>query len=418
MTAWSSPAVGAVAGRAVVLFGSYDNAVHAFDAAGGEPLWRFTTGAGVYGTPVLWEGGGRPRVFAASSDRMVYALDAADGRRLWNHLVEPYRPTLGGARLPAPCVGRVLGRDAVFAAHWVFDRSLAGSLQRGGVTALSAEEGEVLWRRDLGDNEMTAPVCARAGGQGLLLVGSSNGNVYALEADTGRVLWRHADLDAVRSPPAFVEIGGKGRALVASKYGALRALDGESGAELWAYKTGDRITGSPAAAEVAGRRVALVGSYDRSLHAVDAETGALLWRATTRGGIYGSPALAGEAVLFGAWDHRLHAVAAGSGAPLWSFYTGRPLWEAIALDESTWSSPAAALVNGRWMVYAGSYDGKVYALPLDELVASTGPGGSNLGFWLSFPAALLCAGLLAVAFTRRARRREAAAAGARGATGR
>ncbi len=57
------------------------------------------------------------------------------------------------------------------------------------------------------------------------------------------------------------------------------------------------------------------------------------------------------------------------------------------------------------MAYFGSYDGNLYALPLDELAAPGGPGRSNLVFWLSFPMAMLAAGLLAVFFTRRARRR-------------
>jgi len=408
MTVWSSPALGAVGGRAVLLAGSYDHSLHAFDAASGQPLWKFTTGGGVYGTPALWERGGRPVVFAASSDRLLYALDASDGRRLWNHVVEDYRPTLGGARLPAPCLGRARGRDAVFVAHWVFDRSLAGSLQRGGVTALDAEEGSVLWRRDLGDNEMTAPLYAEIGGRGILLVGSSNGNLYALDADRGEPIWRHVELDAVRSPPAVLDLGGEGRILTASKYGALRALDVRSGAEIWSYKTGDRITGSPALAERRGRAIALVGSYDRSLHAVDAATGAPIWRHETRGGIYGSPCLAGPAALVASWDHRLHAVSAESGALLWSFHAGRPLWDAIALDESTWSSPAAARINGRWMAYFGSYDGNLYALPLDELAAPAGPARANFAFWVSFPIALLAAGLLALLFTRRARARAAA----------
>lgn len=415
MTAWSSPALGEVDGRALLLAGSYDRSVYALDAASGEPVWKFTTGGGVYGTPAL-RAGSAPRAFVASSDRLVYALDARDGRRLWSHAVEEYRPTLGGARLAAPALGSAGGREAVFVAHWVFDRSIAGSLQRGGVTALDAETGGVLWRAPLGDNEMTAPLFARVGARGLLFVGSSDGTLRALDADRGEVVWTRVELDAIRSPPALLDAGGAPRLLLASKYGALRALDAATGAPAWSYKTGDRVTGSPAVAEVEGRAVAVLGSYDRSLHAVDAATGAPLWRHETRGGLYGSPCLAGGAVLAASWDHRLHAVAAGTGAPLWSFYAGRPLWEAIALDESTWSSPAAARVNGRWMAYFGSYDGTLYALPLDELAAPGGPARSNLAFWVSFPLAALAAAGLALLFTRRAR---AAGGGAgRGATGR
>jgi eukaryotic-like serine/threonine-protein kinase len=405
MTVWSSPALGAVGGRALLFAGSYDRSLYAFDAATGEPLWKFTTGGGIYGAPVLWDDRGQARIFVASSDRLIYALDADDGRRIWNHQVEEYRPTLGGARLAAPCLGQAGGRDAVFVAHWVFDRSLAGSLQRGGVTALDARSGQVLWRRELGDNEMAAPLYAAVGGRRLLLVGSSNGNLYALDADRGETLWRRVELDAVRSPPALAEPAGKPLVILASKYGTLRALDPATGTEVWSYKTGDRITGSPAVAEVGGRILVLVGSYDRYLHAVDAATGALVWRHATRGGIYGSPAVAGSVILTSSWDHQLHAVSARDGSLLWSYYTGRPLWDAIALDESTWSSPAAARLNGRWMAYFGSYDGNLYALSMDELAVSAGPGRMNLGFWISLPLAVVAAGLLAVFFTRRGRRR-------------
>lgn len=405
MTVWSSPSVGEVDGRAVLFAGSYDRNVYAFDAASGEVLWRFTTGGAVLGTPVVRAHGAHRTVLAASSDRIVYALDAADGRRLWSHAVEDYRPTLGGARLAAPALGQARGTAAAFVAHWVFDRSLAGSLQRGAVTALDAESGAVLWRTELSDNEMTAPVFAEVGGRGLLFVGSSNGGLYALDADSGAVIWRRVELDAVRSPPALLDVGGAPRLLAASKYGTLRALDAATGEVAWSYRTADRITGSPAVAMAGARPVALVGSHDQALHAVDAATGRPLWRHVTRGGLYGSPCLAGPLAIAAAWDHRLHAVGAERGEARWSFYVGRPLWDAVALDESTWSSPVAARVNGRWMAYFGSYDGNLYALPLDELEGTGGPAGANLAFWISLPVALLGAAALAVALTRRARRR-------------
>ena len=52
--------------------------------------------------------------------------------------VEEYRPSLGGARLEAPCAGEVRGAPAVFVAYWVWDRSLGRNLQRAGVVALGA----------------------------------------------------------------------------------------------------------------------------------------------------------------------------------------------------------------------------------------------------------------------------------------
>jgi outer membrane protein assembly factor BamB len=155
--------VALVKGSPVVVVGSYDHNVYALDARTGDKLWRFTTGGGVYSTPAIWHAparggkersdtarGGKERsdtarrsgatqdtarrsgatqdtarvlVFAAASDRAIYALDAESGRRVWVHTLEAWRPTMGGARLSAPAVGRAGGRWAVFVGHWVWDKS-------------------------------------------------------------------------------------------------------------------------------------------------------------------------------------------------------------------------------------------------------------------------------------------------------
>jgi outer membrane protein assembly factor BamB len=416
MTVWSSPALGLVAGRAVVVAGNYDHTVYALDAASGEQLWKLTTGGPVYATPVFWRQGERAIVFAASTDRLVYSIDAESGRQLWVHSVEDYRPTLGGARLAAPCVGGTgPDDDAVFVAFWIWDRSLANSMQRAGVLALSAVAGKPLWRQELGDNELTAPIFARVAARALLFLGSANGNVYALEAATGRVLWQKTELDSVRSPPAFVAGAGGPLVLMGSKYGTVRALDAVTGAERWARKTGDRITGSPA---IAGRERPrlFVGSYDRLLRALDAQSGAELWRYPARGGIYSSPALVGTRpalVLSSAWDHLLHAVDQDKGEAAFTAFTGRPQWNVAGMDDSNWSSPAAARIAGRWTAFVGSYDGTLRALPLEGADRAAPDLRSNLLFWLSFPAVLVPFLLLALTLTRRSRRRRGQATPAR-----
>lgn len=409
LTIWSPPAIASVAGRPLLVVGSYDRSVYALDAATGVRAWRYTTGGAVYAAPILVREPDGVVVYAASSDRTIYALDAATGRPRWVHSVEAYRPSLGGARLEAPAAGAVAGERAIFVAHWVWDRSLGGNLQRAGVTALHAADGKPLWSRDLGDNQLTAPLYVEVAGRPRLYVGSANGNLYALDAADGRVLWHHTELDAVRGPPALLD-GPDPLIIGASKYGAVRALDPETGAERWSFKTGDRVTGSPALFGVGGRTLVAVGSYDRTLYALDAATGAPVWRYAARGGIYSSPAIAGadgEAplVVVSAWDHNLHVVSGLDGAARLRRYTGRPLWDVSGLDESNWSSPIVARLGGRWMAFVGSYDGALRALPLDESAPSAVRSGANLGFWLSLPAALVPLVGLALFLTRRHRRK-------------
>ena len=413
MTVWSSPALASVEGRALLVVGNYDHIVYALAAAMGEPLWKFTTGGPVYAAPVFFREGDRMLLLAASTDRLVYAIDAVLGRQVWVHSVEDYRPTLGGARLASPCVGGIgASDDAVFVAYWVWDRSLANSLQKSGVLALALADGKPLWRQELGDNELSAPIFVRMAGHGRLFLGSANGNLYALDAATGAVQWRKTELDAVRSPPAFFVSSSGPLVVTGSKYGTVRGLDAASGAERWNYRTGDRITGSPVI--LAGRdgARAFVGSYDRSLHALDAADGSPIWRFAARGGLYSSPALVASGrqpmVLVLGWDHMLHAIAEKNGEPLFSAFTGRPLWNVAGMDDSNWSSPVAGRIGDRWMAFVGSYDGTLRALPLGEADRAAPALRSNRWFWLSFPLVLIPFLALALGLTGRERRRQRA----------
>jgi outer membrane protein assembly factor BamB len=414
MTNWSSPALGVADGRAIVAVGSYDHTIYALDAASGDLVWKVTTGGPVSAAPVFWQTGDKAWIFATSSDRLVYALDAADGRQIWVHGVESYRPTLGGARLASPCVGEVAGaKDAVFVPYWVWDSSLANSMQRGGVLALSAHDGKPIWKREIGDNELTAAVFARIGEQRRLFIGSSDGNVLGMDADDGRVLWKQTELDAVRGAPAFVDAEANPLVVMASKYGSVRGLDARTGAERWRFKTGDRITGAPAVLATGRAPRVFVGSYDRRLYAIDATQGKVVWSYGAQGGIYSSAALVPNGsqpmVLASAWDNLLHALDLAKGSALFTAFTGRPLWNVAGLDESNWSSPAAARVNGSWMVYQGSYDGTFRALPLEDTDRVTPVLRSNFWFWVSFPIALVPVALFAIYVTRRHRTKARAA---------
>jgi outer membrane protein assembly factor BamB len=407
MSVWTSPALGAIGDDPVLVIGSYDHNVYCLDAATGELRWKVSTGDGVYAGPVLWN----DTAYVTSSDRLLYAFDLDTGALRWSHSVESFRPTLGGARLSSPTIGRVETRPAVFFGHWVWDRSLSQSMQEGGISALDATSGEVLWRAPLGDNELTAPVYFEGAGGRWLYVGSSTGNLFALAADTGQVLWTQTELDAVRGAPAVADGPAGPRVVMASKYGTVRCLNASDGHELWRYKTGDWVTAAPVVAPILGRELVLVGSYDRSLYGLDLLTGTLVWRYFGRGGFYSAAALAPMGgrplVLASAWDHRLHAIEGRNGAEAWTVYTGRPLWSAVGLEHSNWASPAVARLGDRWMAYAGSYDGTLYAFPLSDMaVLRAKRERSNLGFWISFPIALTCAGVFAVALTRWHRRQK------------
>jgi outer membrane protein assembly factor BamB len=409
LVVWSSAALGVAGGRPIVVAGNYDHTLYGLDAATGENLWKFTTGGPIYSAPVFFRDAAHDMVLAASNDRIVYAIAPESGRQVWVHAVEDFRPTLGGARLAAPCVGGIGERDdAVFVPYWLWDRSLAHSMQRSGIAALAIEDGRALWRVDLGDSELTAAIFARVRGRGMLFLGSSSGNVYAIAARDGEVLWKRTELDCVRSQPAFLPEGQGGMLITGSKFGMVRGLDAQTGAERWQFRTGDRITGSPAVLPGKDPRI-WIGSYDRRLYALRAGDGSPLWQDPTRGGVYSSPALVATGsepmVLFLAWDHMLHATDLDQGRPLFTAFTGRPLWTVAGMDDSNWASPSAARIHGRSMVFVGGYDGTLHALPLDAEARAAPELRSNVRFWLSFPMFLLPTLGMALLLTYRHRRK-------------
>jgi len=395
----------------LLFVGSYDHSVYALDAASGDVRWKVATGDGVYAAPVLTRRPGRTLVLVPSSDRMLYAFDAATGARAWVHGVADYRPTLGGARLASPCAGEAAGRAAVFLPWWAWDASLGQNQQDSSVTALDPDDGKVLWTRRLGDNELTAAVCARTRGGDRVFVGSSDGNLFALDAGDGAVRWRRTELDAVRGPPAVSAGPGVARLVMASKSGLVRGLDPDTGAEAWRYAAGDWVTGAPVITVVEGRQLTLVGSYDRSLYALDLLAGTLVWRFHAGAGIHAPAAVSTTQgrplALVTAWDHELHGVDARTGAARFAVYTGRPLWDAVGLESSSWSAPVVGVLNDVPMAYVGSYDGKLYAFVLADLESRyTGPRVA-WGFWLSFPVSLVAVGVVAWVLTRRHRRASA-----------
>jgi len=88
----------------LVVVGSQDKLVHAFEPKTGRPLWTFTTRSRVDGSPVIVG----DRVFVGSADGRIYALGAKTGKERW-------RFEAGGSVLASPAVaaGRlVIGTDA------------------------------------------------------------------------------------------------------------------------------------------------------------------------------------------------------------------------------------------------------------------------------------------------------------------
>jgi len=119
-----------------------------------QPLWNFTTGAGVGSSPAVAGG----VVFVGSDDDNVYALAASDGSFVWIY-------TTGDIVWSSPAVA-----DGV-----VF----VGSFDNN-VYALNATNGDLIWSYTKGASVGSSPAVA----DGVVYVGAYDGNVYAFATPT------------------------------------------------------------------------------------------------------------------------------------------------------------------------------------------------------------------------------------------
>jgi hypothetical protein len=144
---------------------------------------------------------------------------------------------------------------------------------------------------------------------GIIYAVSMNGYTFAFQASSGRVLWRRETGFANTSAP--VVVGDV--AYVGS--GDVYALNAQDGSVRWRYPTPDVVTSSP----VIVNGVLYAGSYGDRVYALNATTGARLWQYDTGGRVYVDPVVADGTVFFGSGDggSSLYAINAQDGKLVW-----------------------------------------------------------------------------------------------------
>jgi outer membrane protein assembly factor BamB len=190
-----SPLVGAPAldeSRTVVVVGSEDHNLYAYNAMTGAPLpWSpFTAGDKIWSTPIIRNG----TVYFGSHDHNIYAVDLASGQEKWHFATE-------GAVVAQP----LLFQNMVIIGS--FDRKLY---------ALNAEDGTLQWEFEA-DNWFWAGAVAN---DMTIFAPSMDGNVYALDAG-GNLLWEHQMGEPIVSTPALLPQG----LVVAAQEGQMNLLD-------------------------------------------------------------------------------------------------------------------------------------------------------------------------------------------------
>ena len=237
----------------VLYVASVQGQVEAMDAVTGQVKWKAEAGAPVWSSPACGNG----FLYVEDYSGGVHAFDLRDGHQAWSF------QTTGELRMsPALCGKRLIVASSGY--------------ETGGVYALDADTGSVLWSQSIsGNNLWSAPsVAALPNGRSLVLVGDL-GWLYAIDADDGEVVWK-TRMDPIRFggrikyPTMMTPIAGRDHVYVGAAY----AVDAAS-----------------------------------SIYTFNLADGRLLWTSPVEGKIATPLAYADGSVYFGGYDGRINAYA-------------------------------------------------------------------------------------------------------------
>jgi outer membrane protein assembly factor BamB len=169
-------------------------ALHAFDAANGQELWRTNidiavtdtqSASGPRCTPMV-DG---DRVYAQSSKGELRCLGVADGRVLWHvNFTNDFGAYFYGEKGKAQGATRH-GYNGSPLADGDFLFATVGSTNGASMVAFNKKTGRVLWKSQNDEAGYAAPIIAKIGGVRQLIVFSADA-LFALAPQDGALLWR------------------------------------------------------------------------------------------------------------------------------------------------------------------------------------------------------------------------------------
>ena len=191
-------------------------------------------------------------------------------------------------------------------------------LAAGGLVAVDAQNGQVVWRADV----TTAARPAVADDHVYVVAADT---LQALDTASGRAVWR-VPLAAPVSAPVVAHAGW---VIVALETGEVFALRGADGTEVWRERQAAAVVASPA---INGDRLYLPGA-DGIVRALSVSSGSPIWSQALGGAILTIAPL-GTRVYVGSTDNYFYCLDDGKGRVRWRWRAGAdPVGAAIADED-------------------------------------------------------------------------------------
>jgi outer membrane protein assembly factor BamB len=297
---------------------------------------RFSTGNGIFSTPVIDAG---ERVYVGSADHFFYAVDPKTGKTAWKfdalELIDSAAALASDGRVYVPAGAAIFALDPSGKKVWAFD--VTNNRPKGLYTF-----GTNYWWEG---NVVVGP-------DKNIYSGNDDFFFYSINPD-GAMRWAHRTGLHIWAIPAFASDGS----LYFSGFDMrLYSLDQATGKLKWKKNLKNPLVASPA---LGPDGTLYQGSFDGNLYAIDSRNGKIKWTFKTASHIYASAAVdKNNLVYVTSTDGFLYAIDGKTGKARWTFYTG----DAIRSSPALGPDPEA---KSEYLIYFGGGQGDIYAIDPD-----------------------------------------------------
>jgi eukaryotic-like serine/threonine-protein kinase len=270
----------------------------------------------------------------------VLALNAETGKLVWRENV--------GGEISAEFTA---DDTAVFVANQIVAPPSGQLRAQGAIRALGRDSGLTLWMRTIPFPFKGSLVLS----DNSLFANAADGRVYSLNKSTGEVRWV-VQINGQFSAPPF----SYGENLfVGTTDGTLYCLRKNDGKVMWRYRTRGEIRGRATGVN----ETIFFGGGDGYVYALDQLSGRLRWRSRTGAAIQ-SVVASGSEVIAASLDNFVYGFTALNGSKLWKRQlAGRPVSQPAVQGDTVLFNP----LSGDAGVVLDTRDGKVLnTLPVGE----------------------------------------------------
>lgn len=243
-------------GRDTLVMGCTSGEVAAYDIASGEQKWITNVPSEVQAVPVIAKG----IVIIRTTDGKIIALREADGSRLW--LSESTVPALSLRGAGAPII---------------LENTVIIGTANGKMQALQLTDGKNLWEATIaiptGRSEVERLVdldVDPVSGRDVIFISSFTGGTSAVSAADGEVIWRNPDISSYAGMSADYRY-----LYVTDVHSEVSQLDQRNGASLWKQK---ELHNRQLTAPIVYGNYVVVGDYEGYVHWLSANDGRQLGR--------------------------------------------------------------------------------------------------------------------------------------------